>query len=320
MAATWNTTVTNKGIALQTKQISGATISFTRVVSGSGSVAITNLKEQTSVSSIQQILSVESLKMMDSKYAIKVILSNDDLTDEYNLSQIGFYATDPDEGEILFAISQVDEKKKIPTGASTPGYSIEFAFTFQNSNNATIQINPDMAGYVTREEVEDIANSVELGPDITEGEETLKTGWLKKTIDGISKKLFAIAHVKSTYYDYANGTTLDEMLIETEDFDQTAVTESEISPVILSKINAVSTTQEANYTELSENKADKTEVYTTLETDAAIETAVNVALSETTYVEDMLWNGYITANCNLSDDSQLVTSDGENILLTKTFS
>ena len=271
MAATWNTTVTNKGIALQAKQVSGATISFTRVVSGSGSVATTNLKEQTAVSSIEQTLSVESLKVLDGKYVIKIILSNDDLTDEYNLSQIGFYATDPDEGEILFAISQIDEKKKIPTGASTPGYSIEFAFTFQNSNNATIVINPDMAGYVTREEIEDLVNAVELGPDITEGTETLKTGWLKKTIDGIAKKLFAIAHVKSTYYDYANGTTLDEMLIETEDFDQTAVTESEISPVILSKINAVSTTQEANYTELSENKADKTEVYSKSEVDALVE-------------------------------------------------
>lgn len=270
MAATWNTTVTNKGIALQAKQVSGATISFTRVVSGSGSVATTNLKEQTAVSSIEQTLSVESLKMMDSKYAIKVILSNDDLTDEYNLSQIGFYATDPDEGEILFAISQIDEKKKIPTGASTPGYSIEFAFTFQNSNNATIVINPDMAGYVTREEVEELANPVEIGPDITEGESTLKTGWIKKKIDGIVKKLFAISHVKSTYYNYADGTTLDEVLIETEDFDQTAVTESEISPVILSKINAVSTTQSENYTELSENKADKTEVYTKSEVDSLV--------------------------------------------------
>ena len=100
---------------------------------------------------------------------------------------------------------------------------------------------------------------------------TLKTGWIRKLIDGVQTKVFAISHVKSTYYDYTNGTTLDEMLIETEDFNQTAVTESDISPVILSKINAVSTTQEANYTELSENKADKTEVYSKSEVDALVE-------------------------------------------------
>ena len=99
---------------------------------------------------------------------------------------------------------------------------------------------------------------------------TLKTGWIKKIIDGVSTKIFAIAHVKSTYYDYTKGTTLDEVLIETEDFDQTAVTESEISPVILSKINAVSATQEENYTELNENKANSTDVYTREEVDALV--------------------------------------------------
>lgn len=99
---------------------------------------------------------------------------------------------------------------------------------------------------------------------------TLKTSWVKKLIDGIITKTFAISHVKSTYYNYGDGTMLDEVLIETEDFDQTAVTESEISPVILSKINAVSTTQSENYTELSENKADKTEVYSKEEVDALV--------------------------------------------------
>lgn len=315
--ATWSTTVTNKGLELQAKQVGGATISFTRVVCGSGIVSIVDLKNQTAVTDIKQTLSVEGIKIEGSKYIIGVILSNSSVTTEYNLSQIGFYATDPDEGEILFAISQIDTVKKIPTSESSPGYSIEFAFTFQNSNNATIEINPDMAGYVTREEVEDLASSVDIGPDITDGEETLKTGWIKKKISGIANKLFAISHVKSTYYDYSNGTTLDEVLIETEDFDQTAVTESEISPAILSKINAVSTTQTDNYTELSENKADKTEVYTTSETDAAIETAIAIAESEISNLEEMVWDGCIPAYCNLSDDSSLVTSDGEPLVLTK---
>lgn len=171
--ATWNTTVTNKGLALQAKQVSGAAISFTRVVSGAGIAQIVDLKNQTAVMDVKQKLSVEGIRIDGSKYIISVLLSNNSVTTEYNLSQIGFYATDPSEGEILFAISQIDTPKPIPTSESAPGYSIEFSFTFQNSNNAVIEINPDMAGYVTRAEVANIVNekisdAIELGPDIEE--------------------------------------------------------------------------------------------------------------------------------------------------------
>lgn len=99
-----------------------------------------------------------------------------------------------------------------------------------------------------------------------------KTGWLKKKINDVSTKVFAFAHVKTVYKNYENGVTLDDVLIETEDFNQEAIEESEISPVILSKINAVSDTQASNYTELSENKADKTEVYTQAELDNVLGT------------------------------------------------
>ena len=171
--STWNTTITNKGIALQTKQVNGAKISFTRVVAGSGSVPVVNLKEQTAVSNIVQTLSVENLVVRDNQYVITVMLSNNTVTTAYNLSQVGFYATDPDEGEILFAITQIGAAKQIPTSANAPGYSIEFAFTFQNANDAIIEITPDLAGYMTRGEIETmveqkIVDSIELGPDIEE--------------------------------------------------------------------------------------------------------------------------------------------------------
>ena len=75
----------------------------------------------------------------------------------------------------------------------------------------------------------------------------MKTGWLTKQIDGVKEKLFSISHVKSTYYNYKEGITLDKMLIETEDFNQEAVTEPEIAPMILNKINEVATTSAASY-------------------------------------------------------------------------
>lgn len=43
---------------------------------------------------------------------------------------------------------------------------------------------------------------------------TYKTGWMKKLIDGVATKVFAISHVKSVFYDYANSKTLQTKLDE----------------------------------------------------------------------------------------------------------
>ena len=41
---------------------------------------------------------------------------------------------------------------------------------------------------------------------------TLKTGWIKKLINGVSEKIFAVSHVKSVYYNYAEKKTLADKL------------------------------------------------------------------------------------------------------------
>lgn len=163
--ATWNTTITNKGLALLTKQVAGSTLTFTKIASGSGTVPIVNLKEQTAVSNIKQTLANEGIIVDGNQYTITVILSNTSVTTAYNLSQIGIYATDPDEGEILFAISQIDTPRQIPTNSNSPGFSLEFAFTFNNEAGTNVEITPTLAGYVTREELD---NMIELGTDIEE--------------------------------------------------------------------------------------------------------------------------------------------------------
>ena len=171
--AIWTTTVTNKGNALQIKQINGAKLSFTKVVTGSGTVSVENLKNQIDVRNIQQTLSIEGLTPTpdQKKYTIKVMLSNDTLSNPYYLSQLGFYANDPDEGEILFAIAQLDNKKLIPSVSEAYGYHIEFVFTFLNENGAEIEVIPDVAGLMTREETQklidaNVSSEIELAFDI----------------------------------------------------------------------------------------------------------------------------------------------------------
>lgn len=173
MSTTWTMTVTNKGLALQAKQVTGSTISFTRVVTGTAVTSLVHLKELTSISNIKQTVPVSSITVSDNTFTIKALLTNNGLSSSYDLSQIGFYATDPDDGEILYAVAQISEPKEMPKASDSPGYSIEFYFKFDKSQETNVTVEIDPAGFVTVEIAEDIVDGaisemLEAGPTITE--------------------------------------------------------------------------------------------------------------------------------------------------------
>lgn len=154
--AVLTTVVTNQGLNLQNKQVQGADLTITKVVSGSGSVPLVNLRNQTEVSNIEQTLVVDNLTQNTSEhsYTLLIRLDNQGLEKAYKLMQIGIYANDPDEGEILFALAQLSEAKTIGSEAEMPGYTLQFNFVFENNNDANIIVNYDSSEFVTREAVE----------------------------------------------------------------------------------------------------------------------------------------------------------------------
>lgn len=146
--ATWtNATITNKGYALQAKLLSTDKLEITRVVAGSGRASAGQLVNQTAVSDIKQTLTVESMTYDDKGNAkLRVLLSNRELTASYVCNQIGIYANDPDEGEILYAIVQeAVAGQSIPSIVEQPyGYDCgwQFVLTFSNSENVSVTIDP----------------------------------------------------------------------------------------------------------------------------------------------------------------------------------
>lgn len=166
---TWNSVKTDKGLALEAKMVSGATLSITRCVSGTGTVPIVNLHSQTAIKGIAQTLSMERASVDNNQFTIRSLLTNSSLSSGYNLNQIGFYATDPDEGEILYAIAQSTTPKAIPSATESPGYAIQYTFTFENSVDATININLDTSGFATVDVVEDMINAANYAGASTPG-------------------------------------------------------------------------------------------------------------------------------------------------------
>ena len=157
-----NTVMTQKGLALQTKLIEGTTLQITRAVTGTGFVTPGLLNQQTAVSGEKQALSFRPVTYPEEgKCALTMKLGNDDLTEGYMATQVGVYAMDPDEGEIVYFISQAPSANKgveIPAAQESPGYTAEWTFYVQYGQADEVTVMVDQTGTVSREEMENYIN------------------------------------------------------------------------------------------------------------------------------------------------------------------
>lgn len=153
---TWaNAVITTKGLALLSKLVAGNTLAITKAVTGSGTVTVGTLQNQTAVSDIKQTLTFSEVTYpSNGKCALSCSLNNDDLTTGYTANQVGIYATDPDEGEILFFIAQATTGTVIPSETEMPGYSAEWTFYFQYGQADSVSVTVDPAAAVTQAKME----------------------------------------------------------------------------------------------------------------------------------------------------------------------
>lgn len=142
-----NAVITSKGIALLTKLVEGNTLNITKAVAGAGYVVPGLLQAQEVVSDPKQTLSFRPITYPEEgKCCLPCYLTNDELDASYTAKQIGIYATDPDEGEILFFIAQApaDNGTIIPSKTESPGYNAEWTFYFQygQADNVNLMVDP----------------------------------------------------------------------------------------------------------------------------------------------------------------------------------
>lgn len=142
-----NAVITNKGVALLAKMISGTTMNITRGEIGSGYVTPGTLPNQTAVTNPMQEVSFREILYPEvGKCALPCFINNDEVNAGYMACQVGIYATDPDEGEILFFITQAPSGKglEIPSATEMPGYSSEWTFYFQygQADGVSVVVDP----------------------------------------------------------------------------------------------------------------------------------------------------------------------------------
>ena len=102
MATPYNLALTNRGADLSAKIEQGdgtIPLTITRIVTGSGTSSDPiNLNQ---VINIEQQFQIMDRRTSGARTIIVALITNENLIDGYSLYQIGFYALDPDLGEIL---------------------------------------------------------------------------------------------------------------------------------------------------------------------------------------------------------------------------
>lgn len=151
--------ITNKGLALQAKLHSGNTLSLTRAVVGAGTVIASDLIHQTSVTDERHEMSFSTQSYPEEgKCAVPLKLYNTNVAEGFTARQIGVYAFDPDEGEILYLIAQAidGEGTAVPSASEMPGYLAVWTFYIQYGQADGVDVVVDPAGSMTAEDVEAI--------------------------------------------------------------------------------------------------------------------------------------------------------------------
>lgn len=131
--------ITKKGIALNNKvQLGDAGIEFTKAEFGSGiHTDASKLELSEELKNSQQSIHFSSIEKADYQTVkLRAVATNEDVAEGYDIMEVGIFARDPDEGEILYsiAISDPDKKDYMPSFAEMEGYSMAFE-TFSSVSN-----------------------------------------------------------------------------------------------------------------------------------------------------------------------------------------
>ena len=146
----WNNSLyTNVGTNMMSEVLSGATMTITKAVGGSGTTAaeslaaLTDVKEQKQTLKILGIEDATDSSGNDAGKRIKIQITNESVETGYILHQVGIYAKLADGEETLLIIMQDDRGVEIPSHTENSDFSIELYGIMAISNLANISVTVD---------------------------------------------------------------------------------------------------------------------------------------------------------------------------------
>lgn len=155
--------ITNKGQALMAKLMSGVgTVEFTKMAVSSTVYSDAQLVGLTSLTGIKQNAPISKvLRTNNVAVEVHAAITNDDLTIGYHMQTLGLFAKDPQEGEILYAVTNASVAGYMPpfNGKTPSGAFFTMVTTVGNAENVTLEINP--SAYATIGNVNDLQGQID---------------------------------------------------------------------------------------------------------------------------------------------------------------
>lgn len=209
--ATWNydnVLITLKGSeALSKVQMGVGKLTVSRVVTGAGFVSPSQLIKQTAVTNIKQNLTILNVSTDSTGSELSLSLSNADLTEAYDLYQIGVYCTHPDfTDEFLYLIAQCDTANPdhIPLPSETIA-SLSYSLYVEHSGTTNFEVVVNPAGQVNIGMIGKPGGIPALGKDGKLDESTLP--------DSVAKA--EDLATKPSYTYVTNNTNITQILTQT---------------------------------------------------------------------------------------------------------
>lgn len=149
--ANWNgLQLTNKGIALQAKVQAGTELEITKLKLGSGVVPSgTDIKTLTDLITPEQNLGIGGKEAVDDYCKISSTISNTGLEAGYYVRELGVFAQDPDDGEILYMYTTDGAPDYLPAGGGSTVISQEFSVMIAVDDTDNIVVDIDSAALAT---------------------------------------------------------------------------------------------------------------------------------------------------------------------------
>ena len=167
MADYQGTILTNKGRQLLLKALQGERIYFTKAKLGDGDwSSVSDPKQLNDLVSPKLELSLHSVEIIgDGTAKVTFVVTNQDLQHGFFTHEIGVYAQDPDEGEILYAVAYAENPDYIPTSEKVLiEEQINLYVVIGDVQNVEIVVSDSMI-WATRDDVSSAVNDHNSDPN-----------------------------------------------------------------------------------------------------------------------------------------------------------
>lgn len=187
--------LTEKGLNLQAKINAGlATLNFTKISIGSGSSSSSSL---TDLVKREKDLTIASCTVDGSTVKLVSTLTNTGITKPFKERELGLFATDPNDGEIMFAYMMDPDPDTMPAEGSTTVVSKRMTLNLTFSNTGNVSAVLDSGQLVTFADIKTATNDAEF--DDNSDSKITSTSWVRGILN--NWKSFKISQVS----DFAEG-------------------------------------------------------------------------------------------------------------------